>query len=50
MSNIKFEQQESFLKKEVSNILKKESKNILFKDITITNVKITKDNSYATIY
>lgn len=50
MANIKFEQQESFLKKEISSILKKESKNILFKDITITNVKITKDNSYATIY
>ncbi|WP_342266162.1 30S ribosome-binding factor RbfA [Spiroplasma endosymbiont of Villa modesta] len=50
MSIIKFEQQESFLKKEITNILKKESKNILFKDITITNVKITKDNSYATIY
>lgn len=50
MSNIKFEQQENFLKKEISNILKKEAKNILFKDITITNVKITNDNSYATIY
>lgn len=50
MTNIKIEQQASFLKKEISNILKKEAKNILFQNITITDVKITKDNNYATIY
>lgn len=50
MANIKFQQQESFFKKEITNILKKEAKNNLFKNITITNVTITKDNSYATIY
>ena len=50
MSNIKIEQQESAFKKEITTILKTSSKNILFKNITITDVKITKDNSYATVY
>lgn len=50
MSQQKLEQQESAFKKEISIILKTKCKNILFKDITITAVKISKDNSYATIY
>lgn len=50
MALLKLEQQESAFKKEISTILKTQAKNILFKDITITDVKITKDNSYATVY
>ncbi|WP_308150029.1 30S ribosome-binding factor RbfA [Spiroplasma sp. AdecLV25b] len=47
---LKLEQQASAFKKEINIILKTQANNILFKDITITDVKITKDNSYATIY
>lgn len=50
MALLKLEQQESAFKKEITVILKTQAKNILFKDITITDVKITKDNSYATVY
>lgn len=49
MANQKIARTEKWIKVEITNILKVKAKNPIFSDITITNVKLTKDSSYATI-
>ncbi|MBE4703852.1 30S ribosome-binding factor RbfA [Spiroplasma platyhelix] len=49
MANQKIARTEKWMKIEITNILKIKAKNPKFSDITITDVKLTNDLSYATI-
>jgi len=50
MEKVKLERLQNAIKQEITVILKITANNNLFKNITITNVKVTADYSYATIY
>ncbi|MDQ7982689.1 MAG: 30S ribosome-binding factor RbfA [Spiroplasma sp.] len=49
MANPKLARTEKWIKVEITNILKVKAKNKSFVNITITDVKVTNDLSYATI-
>lgn len=49
MANQKIARTEKWMKVEITNILKIKAKNPKFADITITDVRLTNDLSYATI-
>ncbi len=50
MSNKKLERIESQIRREVSNILQNEVKNSKFGFVTVTDVEVTSDYSFANIY
>lgn len=50
MSSTKLERIESQIRREVSNILQNEVKNSKFGFVTVTDVEVTSDYSFATIY
>lgn len=49
MANQRIARTEKWMKIEITKILKVKAKNPIFFDITITDVKLTKDANYATI-
>ena len=49
MSNTKLERLESQIRKEISNILQNEVKNSKFGFVTVTDVEVTNDYSFATV-
>lgn len=49
MNNQRIARTEKWIKIEITNILKVKAKNSKFHDITITDVKLTNDLSYATV-
>lgn len=50
MSNTKLERLESQIRKEISNILQNEVKNSKFGFVTVTDVEVTNDYSFATVF
>lgn len=50
MKSIKLERIENQIRKEVSNILQNEIKNSHFGFVTVSDVEVTNDYSFATIY
>ena len=50
MSSIKLERIENQIRREVSNILQNEVKNSKFGFVTVTDVEVTSDYSFANIY